>query len=158
MHKITSIFFIALCVSCQTEKKKEINEQEIKLSNFTLLIPPGCELTEGVELEKGILKCDELPDIKLFNFGKIPVSVESNVMRWESQLDSVIQSKTTWQNNQLVCLTHITGLSQGKTVHVYGTIIPSADGPYYLKTSASNQTNKAIETIITEVSSSIKYE
>lgn len=158
LQKIMLIGLGIYSLSCQETQKKEVSKQEIKLSNFTLHIPEGYELVEGAGMEKGILQSADLPEIKLFNFGQSPVSVESNVKRWESQLDSVIQTKTIWEENQLVSTTHIKAISQGAMVKVYGLIIPSADGPYYLKTTANIALEKQMDLTLKKISQSIKYE
>lgn len=158
-HRLISAIIILFTVfACQnSDPQQEKTSDKIVYSNFELSIPEECTLESGNELSKAILLCNKCSPIKIFNFGKVPVSIEANVKRWSGQLDSVININTSFEENQLVNLTKIKGIKNNKASYLYGIIIPSEEGPYYLKTVCGEENKSETEQVIHSLVSSVKY-
>lgn len=150
-------FAILIFSSCKKETRSDSENNLKKLANCEITIPIGCKIVDGKKMEIFSIVCPERTAINVFNFGKKPVTIKGNIERWESQMDTVFKTEQTSYNKELVTYCEISGIKNQSKKSIYAAIIPTEDGPYYLKNEDFTSNEKTRFTF-KQIVKSIKYD
>lgn len=152
--------FILLCFSllfsCTHSDASKTKKKILSLANCTITLPENSDLQPRKKMELYTISSEGSAVINVFNFGKKPVTITGNIKRWESQLDTVFLTKKESLSKGLVTSCEIIGKKNNVEKSIYACIIPTEDGPYYLK-SEDLSNNNTTKQIFYEIIHSIEY-
>ena len=161
--KLSILIFSILTLSLFSCKEKDVpNEKpnpKITFSNIKIEVPEEIQLTYTPDkMSIAVLSASHIAPINIFNFGNKPILVQANIDRWKSQFDTVLNTSKEKLMNGMIHYVEIQGIKKDKKTNLIAGIIPTSEGPYYIKSESFEENVDKTRTATKKILHSIIYD